>query len=65
MCNLVTACRRVLRAYARRNKAVGYCQGLNFIAGMMLLFVSEEQVLSLSVPLSSECGTHTTVNWHI
>ena len=27
--------RRVLRAYARRNKMVGYCQGLNFIAGFM------------------------------
>jgi len=30
------ALRRVLRAYARRNKVVGYCQGLNFIAGIYM-----------------------------
>ncbi len=34
--------RRVLRAYALRNPAVGYCQGMNFIAGLLLLVVSEE-----------------------
>ncbi len=34
--------RRVLRAYALRNPSVGYCQGMNFIAGLLLLVVSEE-----------------------
>lgn len=34
--------RRVLRAYALRNPAVGYCQGMNFIAGLLLLVVPEE-----------------------
>jgi hypothetical protein len=34
--------RRVLRAYALRNPSVGYCQGMNFIAGLLLLAVSEE-----------------------
>jgi Rab-GTPase-TBC domain len=31
-----SALRRVLRAYAMRNPEVGYCQGLNFIAGLLL-----------------------------
>lgn len=35
--------RRVLRAYAMRNSAVGYCQGMNFACGSLLLvFKSEE-----------------------
>ncbi|GAB5034140.1 gtpase activator nb4s calmodulin-binding protein partial [Nannochloropsis oceanica] len=36
------ALRRVLRTYALRNPSVGYCQGMNFIAGLLLLVVSEE-----------------------
>ena len=44
---LVQSLRRVLRAYACRNSLVGYCQGLNFIAGMMLLFLDEERVFWL------------------
>ncbi|KAL6766519.1 hypothetical protein ACKKBG_A36350 [Auxenochlorella protothecoides x Auxenochlorella symbiontica] len=34
--------RRVLAAYAARNPAVGYCQGLNFVAAAFLLFLPEE-----------------------
>lgn len=30
------ALRRLLRAYALHNPAVGYCQGMNFIAGLLL-----------------------------
>lgn len=37
------AMRRVLLAYAEHNPAVGYCQGLNFIAGLLLLHQPEEQ----------------------
>ena len=33
---------RVLRAYALRNPAIGYCQGMNFIAGLLLAVVPEE-----------------------
>ncbi|XP_076052021.1 TBC1 domain family member 2B-like isoform X2 [Oratosquilla oratoria] len=34
--------RRVLLAYARHNVAVGYCQGLNRLAAVALLFLNEE-----------------------
>lgn len=34
--------RRVLLAYSRRNLIVGYCQGLNRLAAIALLFMSEE-----------------------
>jgi len=34
--------RRVLRAYSNHNPAIGYCQGLNRLAAVSLLFLSEE-----------------------
>ena len=34
------ALERVLHAYAVRDPEVGYCQGLSFVAGMMLIHVS-------------------------
>ncbi|KAJ0690986.1 putative Rab-GTPase-TBC domain-containing protein [Helianthus annuus] len=34
--------RRLLLAYARHNPAVGYCQGMNFFAAMLLLMMPEE-----------------------
>jgi sulfur transfer complex TusBCD TusB component (DsrH family) len=36
------ALRRVLLAYAKHNPSVGYCQGLNFLAGLLLLLMPEE-----------------------
>ena len=36
------ALRRVLCAYARHNPSVGYCQGMNFIAALLLLLMEEE-----------------------
>eukprot|EP01118_Nematostelium_gracile_P004675 TRINITY_DN1557_c0_g1_i7.p1 TRINITY_DN1557_c0_g1~~TRINITY_DN1557_c0_g1_i7.p1 ORF type:complete len:360 (+),score=67.38 TRINITY_DN1557_c0_g1_i7:107-1081(+) len=35
--------KRVLCAFARRNKFIGYCQSMNFLAGFLLLFVEEEE----------------------
>ena len=35
--------RRVLLAYARRNPEVSYCQGMNFVAASVLLFVESEE----------------------
>ncbi|KAF7113548.1 hypothetical protein RHSIM_RhsimUnG0119800 [Rhododendron simsii] len=34
--------RRVLLAYARHNPSVGYCQAMNFFAGILLLMMPEE-----------------------
>lgn len=34
--------RRLLIAYARHNPAVGYCQAMNFFAGLLLLLMPEE-----------------------
>ncbi|OMO72658.1 hypothetical protein CCACVL1_17675, partial [Corchorus capsularis] len=34
--------RRVLLAYARHNPSVGYCQAMNFFAGLFLLLMPEE-----------------------
>ncbi|XP_042039472.1 TBC1 domain family member 8B-like [Salvia splendens] len=36
------ALRRVLTAYARHNQSVGYCQAMNFFAGLLLLLMPEE-----------------------
>jgi hypothetical protein len=35
--------RRILQAFALHHPAIGYCQSLNFLAGMMLIFMSEEE----------------------
>lgn len=37
----VAALERVLRAFARHNRSVGYCQGLNSVAACLLLFMDE------------------------
>ena len=34
--------KNVLVCYTRRNPSVGYCQGLNFVAGRLLKELSEE-----------------------
>jgi hypothetical protein len=34
--------RRLLVAYARHNPSVGYCQAMNFFAGLLLLLMPEE-----------------------
>lgn len=43
------ALRRVLRAYSYHDPDVGYCQGMNFIAGMFLTLMSEEDSFWLLV----------------
>ena len=40
---LLISLRRVLRAFALHNPRIGYCQSLNFLAGLLLLFLPEEK----------------------
>ena len=44
--------KRVLLAYARRNKAVGYCQGFNVIAALILQVMERNEEDALKVNLS-------------
>lgn len=41
--------RRVLKAYSLYDREIGYCQGMNFIAGMFLTLLSEEEAFWLLV----------------
>ena len=40
---LLQSLRRVLHAFSIYNPKIGYCQSLNFLAGLLLLFMSEEK----------------------
>lgn len=39
----IGALRRILVAYVKRNPVVGYSQGMNYIVGKLLKFLSEEE----------------------
>lgn len=43
------ALRRVLRAYSYYDREISYCQGMNFIAGMFLTLMSEEEAFWMLV----------------
>ncbi|KAF2198933.1 RabGAP/TBC [Delitschia confertaspora ATCC 74209] len=40
---IIHALRRVLQAFALNNPNIGYCQSLNFIAGLLLLFLNQDE----------------------
>ncbi|KAK3898390.1 hypothetical protein C8A05DRAFT_38018 [Staphylotrichum tortipilum] len=40
---IISSLRRVLHAFALYNPRIGYCQSLNFLAGLLLLFVDTEE----------------------
>ncbi|KND89509.1 GTPase-activating protein gyp3 [Tolypocladium ophioglossoides CBS 100239] len=40
---IITSMRRVLHAFSVYNPRIGYCQSLNFLAGLLLLFVETEE----------------------
>lgn len=46
--------RRVLRAYNAYDPEVGYCQGMNFIAGMFITYMSEEEAYWLLVNIMND-----------
>jgi hypothetical protein len=41
--DIISSLRRVLHAFALYNPRIGYCQSLNFLAGLLLLFVESEE----------------------
>lgn len=57
---LLLSLRRVLCAFAIHCPKIGYCQSLNFIAGLLLLFLPEEQAFWMLHLITREYlpGTH-------
>ncbi|KAF2487654.1 rab-GTPase-TBC domain-containing protein, partial [Neohortaea acidophila] len=59
---MVQALRRVLQAFAAHNPQIGYCQSLNFIAGLLLLFLDQDEekafILMDIVTTTHLPGTH-------
>ena len=62
---VLCALRRVLQAFAIHNPDIGYCQSLNFLAGLLLLFLDqdEEKAFTLLNIITSKHlpGTHAKV----
>jgi hypothetical protein len=48
------ALRRVLQAFALHNPDIGYCQSLNFVAGMILILLEEEEAFWLLLTIVEE-----------
>lgn len=57
---MIQSLRRVLYAFALHNPKIGYTQSLNFITGMLLLFLPEEKAFWMLHIITSEYlpGTH-------
>lgn len=49
---------RVLKAYSLHDLEVGYCQGMAFVAGLLLFYLPEEPAFMLFCKLFSESGAN-------
>jgi hypothetical protein len=47
----LSSLRQVLQAFALHNPGIGYCQSLNFVVGMMLIFMDEEDAFFLLITI--------------
>ena len=59
---ILVSLRRVLRAFAFHAPRIGYCQSLNFLTGLLLLFLPEEQTFWMLHIITTVYlpGTHET-----
>ncbi|KAL5628622.1 hypothetical protein BROUX41_002013 [Berkeleyomyces rouxiae] len=60
---IISALRRLLLAFAVYNPQIGYCQSLNFLAGLLLLFIDSEEHCFWLLNVITNCylpGTHET-----
>ena len=57
---LLSSLRRVLQAFALHTPRIGYCQSLNFLAGLLLLFLPEEKAFWMLHIITTDFlpGTH-------
>ncbi|KAL8806920.1 MAG: hypothetical protein Q9182_001049 [Xanthomendoza sp. 2 TL-2023] len=57
---LLSSLRRLLRAFAIYRPQIGYCQSLNFLAGLLLLFLPEEKAFWMLHIITTDHlpGTH-------
>ena len=58
---MIEPLRRVLHAFTSHSPRIGYCQGLNFVAGLLLLHCDEADAFALLATLCSRLlpGFHT------
>nr|CAI6701107.1 BAF_HP1_G0044280.mRNA.1.CDS.1 [Saccharomyces cerevisiae] len=50
---IIKSLRRVLVAFSLYNPKIGYCQSMNFLAGLLLLFLDEERAFWMLVIITS------------
>lgn len=51
---MISALRRVLVAFSIYNPKIGYCQSMNFLAGLLLLFLEEEKAFWMLVIITTK-----------